>query len=88
MSAFTDRMHAFFSRFAEVSHEDLAKVEQAVEEKVAPLLAEAVDAAKQELATVEQQLKADLAALEAKVEQLLGNQPAPAPASVEPPAGS
>ncbi|MFI1165635.1 hypothetical protein ACH4UM_18970 [Streptomyces sp. NPDC020801] len=76
MSAFTDRLHAFFSRFAEVSHEDLVKVEAAVEEKIQPLVTEARDELKQELATVEQQLKTDLAALEAKVEQLLNAGPA------------
>ena len=76
MSAFTDRLHTFFSKFAEVSHEDLAKVEQAVEEKVHPLVNEARDEMKKELSTVEQQLTADLAALEAKVEQLLNAGPA------------
>lgn len=76
MSAFTDRLHAFFSRFAEVSHEELVKVETAVEEKVQPLVAEVRDELKKELSTVEQQLKADLAALEAKVEQLLNAGPA------------
>ena len=82
MSAFTDRLHAFFSRFAEISHEDLVKVEQAVEEKVQPLLTEVLDTAKADIARLEEQVKA----LEAKVEQLLGGQPAPAPA--EPPAAS
>ena len=84
MSAFTDRLHAFFSRFAEVSHEDLVKVEQAVEEKVQPLLTEVLDTAKADIARLEEQVKA----LEAKVEQLLGNTPAPAPAPAEPPAAS
>ena len=72
MSAFTDRLHAFFSRFAEVSHEDLAKVEQAVEEKVKPLVDEALTEAKADVARLEDQLKA----LEAKVEQLINAGPA------------
>ena len=38
MSAFTDKLKSFFSRFAEVSHEELVKVEQAVEEKVRPMM--------------------------------------------------
>lgn len=76
MSAFTDKLHAFFSRFAEVSREDLAKVETAVEEKVQPLVAEVRDELKTELSTVEQQLKADVAALEAKIEQLINANPA------------
>ena len=76
MSAFTDRLHAFFSRFAEVSKADVAEVEKAIEDKLHPALNAVRDEFKAELATVEQQLKADIAALEAKVEQLLGQKPA------------
>ena len=72
MSAFTDKLKSFFSHFAEVSHEELAKVEQAVEEKVQPLIAEAVAEYKADVTRLEEQLKA----LEAKVEQLLGAGPA------------
>jgi hypothetical protein len=96
MSAFTDRLHAFFSRFAEVSKTDLAEVETAVEEKLHPIVNAVKDeasaelaAAKTEWATAEQQLKQRIADLETKVEQLLaGQRPAPAPAPAEPPAQS
>lgn len=72
MSAFTDRLHSFFSRFAEVSHEELATVEHAVEEKVRPLVAEVRDEAKADITRLEEQLKA----LEAKVEQTINAGPA------------
>ncbi|NUP39177.1 MAG: hypothetical protein HOY76_19725 [Streptomyces sp.] len=72
MSAFTDKLHAFFSRFAEVSREDIAKVETAVEEKVQPLVAEVRDEYKNDVAALE----ARLAALEAKIEQILSAGPA------------
>ena len=72
MSAFTDKLKSFFSRFGEVSHEELAKVETAVEEKVRPIVAEARDEIKQDVTRLEEQLKA----LEAKVEQTINAGPA------------
>jgi polyhydroxyalkanoate synthesis regulator phasin len=72
MSAFTDKLKSFFSNFAEVSHEELAKVETAVEEKVRPIVAEARDEIKQDVTRLEEQLKA----LEAKVEQTINAGPA------------
>lgn len=76
MSAFTDKLHAFFSHFAEVSREDIAHLEAAVEEKVQPLVAEVRDELNTELAAVEEKFKADIAALEAKIEQLINASPA------------
>jgi hypothetical protein len=72
MSAFTDRLHSFFSKFATVSHEELAKVETAVEEKVRPIVDEALAEAKADVTRLEEQLKA----LEAKVEQTINAGPA------------
>lgn len=72
MSAFTDKLRSFFSKFAEVSHEELAKVEQAVEEKVQPVVDEVRAEYKNDVAALE----ARLAALEAKIEQIIGAGPA------------
>ena len=78
MSAFTDRLHALLSRLGSVSHEDVAKVEAELEAKVHPLVTEVRDELKADLTTVEQQLKVQLADLEAKVESLLGKTTPPA----------
>lgn len=90
MSAFTDKIDSFFSRFVETSHEDLVKVEQAVEEKLHPVVNDLRNELKADLATLEADVKRDYDALKAQVEALLGNTPAPAPAPAptEPPAAS
>lgn len=90
MSAFTDKLHSFFAKFAEVSKADLAEVEAAVEEKLAPVVNDVRAELKNDVATLEGDLRRDFDALKAQVEALLGNTPAPAPApaQAEPPAAS
>ncbi|MET9073850.1 hypothetical protein ABZX95_17120 [Streptomyces sp. NPDC004232] len=81
MSAFTDKIDSFFSRFVETSHEDLVKVEQAVEEKVHPVVNDLRDELKADLATLEADVKRDYEALKAQVEALLKGQATPPAAS-------
>jgi hypothetical protein len=74
MSAFTDRLHAFFFRFAEVSQEELAKVETAVEEKLHPVVNDLRDELKADLVSLEVDVKRDYENLKAQVEALLKGQ--------------
>lgn len=80
MSAFTDRLHALLSRFTEVSKEDIAKLEAELEAKIHPFVTDVRNDFQAELTTVEQQLKAQIAALEAKVETFLNGSTPQTPA--------